>query len=242
MYERAITMQILYAVRHGLSRGGDGAWPRGGQLSLQMERRYALRSMAQERLFPLPDLSGRLAVLGGQPRDRTELCLSLALRQARQHGVVVCLDAHGRQQLEMPFRLLLREDAAYIPLPAEGTVSDSIAQQVLQTLQAGLGATPSLPPLLIIDGAQETTDWEHTLTFFLRTGTVVVELLPHPACLVFGRYETTLLLRTSGAEAEAISQTVGRKVTPEDLEGLQPGEGYFIHLARVYRVRFPERS
>ena len=64
--------------------------------------------MAQERLFPLPDLSGRLAVLGGQPRDRTELCLSLALRQARQHGGVVCLDAHGRQQLEMPFRLLLR--------------------------------------------------------------------------------------------------------------------------------------
>ena len=39
-------------------------------------------------------------------------CISLALRQASQHGVVVCVDAHGRQQLEMPFRLLLREDAA----------------------------------------------------------------------------------------------------------------------------------
>ena len=215
--------------------------PRVAQLSLQRERRYALRLMTQERLFPLPDLSGRLAVLGGQPRGRTELCLSLALRQARQHGVVVCLDAHGRQQLEMPFRLLLREDAAYIPLPAEGAVSDDIAQQVLRTLQTGLGATPSLPPLLIIDGAQETPDWERTLTFFLRTGTVVVELLSHPARLVFGRYETTLLLRAAGAEAEAISQTVGRKVTPENLAALQPGEGYFIHLAQVYRVRFPER-
>ena len=196
--------------------------------------------MAQERLFPLPELSGRLAVLGGQPRDRTELCLSLALRQANQHGGVVCLDAHGRRQLEMPFRLLLREDVAYIPLPAEGTVSDDIAQQVLRTLQTGLGATTSLPPLLIVDGAQETTDWEHTLTFFLRTGIVVVEFLPHPARLVFGRYETTLLLRSAGADAEAISQTVGRKVTSANLAGLKPGEGYFIHLSRVYRVRFPE--
>ena len=214
--------------------------PEVGQLSLPRERRYALRCMAQERLFPLPDLSGRLAVLGGQPRDRTELCLSLALRQARQHGGVVCLDAHGRQQLEMPFRLLLREDVAYIPLPAEGRVSDDIAQRVLQTLQTGLGATPALPPLLIIDGAQETIDWEHTLTFFLRTGMVVVEFLPDPARLIFGRYETTLLLRSAGAEAEAISQTVGRKVTSANLAGLKPGEGYFIHLSRVYRVRFPE--
>ncbi len=192
--------------------------------------------------MPLPDLSGRLAVLGGRPRDRTELCLSLALRQASQHGVVVCLDAHGRQQLEMPFRLLLREDAAYMPLPAEGSVSDAIAQQVLQTLQTGLGATPSLPPLLIVDGAQETADWEQTLTFFLRTGIVVVEFLPHPAHLVFGRYETTLLLCATGDEAEAISQTVGRKVTSDNLAALKPGEGYFIHLSRVYRVRFPEHS
>ena len=198
--------------------------------------------MVQERLFPLPDLSGRLAVLGGQPRDRTAFCLGLALRQASQHGVVVCLDAHGRQQLEMPFRLLLREDAAYIPLPAEGTVSDAIAQRVLQTLQSGLGRTPSLPPLLIVDGAQETADWERTLTFFLRTGMVVVEFLSHPSRLVFGRYETTLLLRSTGEEAEALSQTVGRKVTAENLAALKPGEGYFIHLSQVYRVRFPEQS
>ena len=198
--------------------------------------------MVQERLFSLPDLSGRLAVLGGQPRDRTAFCLGLALRQASQHGVVVCLDAHGRQQLEMPFRLLLREDAAYIPLPTEGTVSDAIAQQVLQTLQAGLGRTPSLPPLLIVDGAQETADWERTLTFFLRTGMVVVEFLSHPSRLVFGRYETTLLLRSTGEEAEALSQTVGRKVTAESLAALEPGEGYFIHLSQVYRVRFPEQS
>ena len=198
--------------------------------------------MAQERLLPLPDLSGRLAVLGGRPRDRTELCLGLALRQARQHGVVVCLDAYGRQQIEMPFRLLLREDAAYIPLPAEGTVSDEIAQQVLQTLQTGLGGTPSPPPLLIVDGVQETADWEHTLTFFLRTGMAVVEFLPHPSRLVFGRYDTTLLLRVAGAEAEAISQTVGRKVTAENLAALKPGEGYFIHLSQVYRVRLPEHG
>ena len=198
--------------------------------------------MVQERLFSLPDLSGRLAVLGGQPRDRTAFCLGLALRQASQHGVVVCLDAHGRQQLEMPFRLLLREDAAYIPLPAEGTVSDAIAQRVLQTLQSGLGRTPSLPPLLIVDGAQETADWERTLTFFLRTGMVVVEFLSHPSRLVFGRYETTLLLRSAGEEAEALSQTVGRKVTAENLAALKPGQGYFIHLSRAYRVRFPEQS
>ena len=209
---------------------------------MQRERRYALRSMAQERLFPLPNLNGRLAVLGGQPRDRTELCLGLALRQAGQHGVVVCLDAYGRQQLEMPFRLLLREDVAYILLPAAGTVSDDIAQQVLQTLQAGLDRAPAPPPLLIVDGARETADWEHTLTFFLRTGMVVVEFLSHPSRLVFGRYETTLLLRAEGTEAEAISQTVGRKVTSADLATLKPGEGYFIHLSQVYRVRFPEPS
>ncbi len=196
--------------------------------------------MAQEPFLPLPDLSGRLAVLGGPLHDRTELCLGLALRQARRHGVVVCLDAHGRQQLEMPFRLLLRKGAAYIPLSEEGTVSDDIAQQVLQTLQAGLGTTSSPPPLLIIDGAREVAGWEYTLAFFLHTGVVVVEFLPHPSRLVFGRYETTLLLRVEGAEAEATSQTVGRKVTAANLAALKPGEGYFIHLSRVYRVRFPE--
>ena len=197
--------------------------------------------MVQERLFPLPDLSGRLAVLGGQPRDRTELCLSLALRQARQHGVVVCLDAHGRQQLEMPFRLLLREDAAYIPLPAEGTVSDRYrAAGASNRFRPVLGRRLPCLPCSSLMAHERLTDWEHTLTFFLRTGTVVVEFLPDPARLVFGRYETTLLLRAAGAEAETISQTVGRKVAPEDLEGLQPGEGYFIHLARVYRVRSPE--
>lgn len=196
--------------------------------------------MAQERIFPLPDLSGRLAVLGGQPRDRTELCLSLSLRQASQHSVVVCVDAHRRQQLAMPFRLLLREDAAYIPLPAEGTISATIAQRVLQTLQTGLDGTTSLPPLLIVDGVRETADWEQTLTFFLRAGIVVVEFLSHPASLVFGRYETTLLLPSGGADAEAISQTVGRKVTAENLGELKQGEGYFIHLSQAYRVQFPK--
>ena len=196
--------------------------------------------MAEERIFPLPDLSGRLAVLGGQPRDRTELCISLALRQASQHGVVVCVDAHGRQQLEMPFRLLLREDAAYISLPADGKVSDDIAQQVLQTLQNGFRHATPLSPLLLLDGVRETADWEHTLTFFLRAGIVVVEFLPSPESLVFGRYETTLLLRSEGLDAEVISQTVGRKVTAKNLGELKQGEGYFIHLSRVYRVRFPE--
>ncbi len=197
------------------------------------------RSMAEARIFPLPDLSGRLAVLGGQPRARTELCISLALRQASQHGVVVCLDAHGRQQLEAPFRLLLREDAVYIPLPKEGTVSAAIGRQVLQTLQNGLGPQTAPPPLLIIDGGHATVAWEHTLTFFLRTGVVVVEFLPSPASLVFGRYETTILLRAEGAEAEALSHTVGRKLAAEHLAALQPNEGYLIHLAQVYRVRLP---
>ena len=196
--------------------------------------------MAAEPVYPLPDLVGRIAVLGGQPRDRTELCIGLALRQTEKNGVVVCLDAHRRQQLEMPFRLLLREQAAYRALPSDGTVSSDVAQQVLRTLQQGLEQETLPPPLLLLDGVRETSDWEHALTFFLRTGVVVVEFPRAPETLAFGRYETIILLPTNGADAEAISQTVGRKVTPQDLEALNKGGGYLIHLSQVYRVHLPE--
>ena len=199
---------------------------------------------------PLPDLIGRVAILSGQMCSRTELCLALALRQTGQHGVVVCLDAYRRQQLEMPFRLLLRKGAAYIPLPADGTVSNAIAQRVLTTLQKGLQAglqgdvndKEVSPPLLLLDGVRETADWEQTLTFFLRTGMTIVEFLAGPAALVFGRYETTLLLQSEAASAEAICQAVGRKVTPKELIELKKGEGYLIHLAQVYRVRLTSAS
>jgi hypothetical protein len=202
----------------------------------------------------LPDLIGRVAVLGGQTRSRTELCTALALSQTGQHGVVVCLDAHRRRQLEMPFRLLLRKRAAYILLPADGTVSNAIAQRVLTTLQKGLqvglqqGPQRGLsdkqipPPLLLLDGALETADWEQTLTFFLRTGVTIVEFLTSPAALVFGRYETTLLFQSGAESAEAISQAVGRKVEPAGLMELKKGEGYLIHLAQVYRVQLPSAS
>ena len=108
----------------------------------------------------LPDLIGRVAILGGQTRNRTELCIALALSQTAQHGVVVCLDANRRQQLEMPFRLLLRKRTAYIPLPSDCTVSNTIAQRVLTMLQMGLQGdlkdqeVPQL--LLLLYGARET--------------------------------------------------------------------------------------
>ena len=195
---------------------------------------------------PLPDLIGRVAILGGQRRNRTELCIALALRQTGQNGVIVCLDAHRRQQLEMPFRLLLRKRAAYIPLPSDGTVSNAIAQRVLTTLQKGLQGDSNdkevPPPLLLLDGARETADWEQPLTFFLRTGVTIVEFLTSPAALVFGRYETTLLLQSDATSAEPISQAIGRKVEPEELMELKKGEGYLIHLSQVYRVRLPSAS
>ena len=206
--------------------------------------------MVAGKASPLPDLIGRVAILGGQTRHRTELCLALALRQTGQHGIVVCLDAHRRQQLEMPFHLLLRKRTAYIPLSSGGEVSNAIAQQVLSTLQKGLQVdlqgdlndTKIPPPLLLLDEAHETADWEQTLAFFLRTGVTIVEFLASPAALVFGRYETTLLLQSDAASTEAISQAVGRKVEPEELMELKKGEGYLIHLSQVYQVRLPSAS
>ena len=148
----------------------------------------------------------------------------------------------GVSNSKCPFGFCCVKTPPIFPCRQRGRFRMLSLSGVLQTLQAGLGRTPSLPPLLIVDGAQETADWERTLTFFLRTGMVVVEFLSHPSRLVFGRYETTLLLRSTGEEAEALSQTVGRKVTAESLAALEPGEGYFIHLSQVYRVRFPEQS
>ena len=197
--------------------------------------------MSEERLFPLPELTGRVAVLGGQSQDRTDLCVGLALRQTQQQGIVVCLDAHRRQQLEMPFRLLLRGHAAYLPLSGDGHVPNDTAQQVLQTLQKGLRNDSTPPPLLLIDGVRETNDWQQTLTFFLRTGVIIVEVLAAQGVLPFGRYETLILLQADGPDADSISRTAGRKVRSEDLRELQKGAGFLVHLSQVYRVRFPER-
>ena len=113
-------------------------------------------------------------MLGDQTRNRAELCIALALSQTGQHGTVVCLGAHSRQQLYMPFPLLRRKRTAYIPLPSHGTVSNAIALRVLTALQKGLQGDLKdqevPPPLLLLDGAHETADREQTLTFFLRTG------------------------------------------------------------------------
>ena len=140
----------------------------------------------------------------------------------------------------MPFRLLLRKRMAYLPLPSDGTVSNTTAQRVLTTLQKGLQGSSKdqevPPPLLLLRGARETTDWERTLTFFLRTGVTIVEFLESPAALVFGRYETTLLMQSDATSAEAICQAIGGKVNPEELMALKNGEGYLIHLSQVYQV------
>ena len=70
----------------------------------------------------------------------------------------------------------------------------------------------------------------------------IVEFLESPAALVFGRYETTLLVQSDATSAEAIGQAIGRKVKPEDLMELKKGEGYLIHLTQVYQVRLPSAS
>ncbi|HKA52149.1 MAG TPA: hypothetical protein VKJ47_00660, partial [Candidatus Binatia bacterium] len=81
-----------------------------------------------------------------------------------------------------------------------------------------------------------------TLIFLLNAGVTVVELLPSPASLIFGGYETVLLLRARGETAGEISRAVGRKVNDGELAGLKAGEGILVHLARTQRVSLPEVS
>jgi hypothetical protein len=195
---------------------------------------------AARPLLPLPDLSGRVAVLGGSAIEKTSLLIGLALRQVRQQGAVLCLDARRQKQTEVQFRLLLRGSASYLPLPASGIVSDEVAQTALSTMSRALSGEPSRQLLLLLDSVVEDQAWERTLAFLLNAGATVVELLPAPASLVFGRYDTVLLLRTERDIASVLSRSVGRKVSEAELVSLQAGEGVLIHLARTQWVSLPE--
>lgn len=195
---------------------------------------------AARTLLPLPDLLGRVAVLGGTATDKTTLLVGLALRQVRQQGTVLCLDARRQKQAEVQFRLLLRGSASYVPLPPSGIVSDEIAQTVLTTMSRALSGEPSRRPLLLLDSVVEDRAWERTVTFLLNAGVMVVELLPSPVSLVFGRYDTVLLLRVDVGTASALSRAVGRKVSEAELVSLKAGEGVLIHLVRAQWVALPE--
>jgi len=189
---------------------------------------------------PLPELVGRVAVLGGNPTDKTSLLIRLALRQTRQQGRVLCLDARGQKQTEVQFRLLLRGTASYFSLPASGLVPDEIAQIILSTVSRALDGTSAPAPLLLLDSVVEDQGWEQTLTFLLNAGVTVVELLPSPAALRFGRYDTVLLLHAEQHAAGVLSRAVGRKVSETDLATLKDGEGILVHLGRSHWVTLPE--
>jgi hypothetical protein len=158
------------------------------------------------------------------------------------HGTVLCLDARHHKQTEMYFRLLLRQPTSYLALPDSGEVPSPAAHAALSAVSRSLATTPSLPPLLLFDSIRETPDWERTVIFLLNAGATVVEILPHPTALVFGRYDTVILLREEPIAAEQISRAVGRKVSAAELPQLKSGEGRLIHLARVYRVLLPEMT
>jgi len=217
-------------------RGGGGGVPFG----LKVQSRMAMAE-ATCAFLPLPDLCGRVAVLGGTAIDKTLLLVGLALRQVRQQGIVLCLDARRQKQTEVQFRLLLRGGASYLPLPTAGIVPDGIAQRVLSTVSRALNEKAG-SPLLLLDSVLGDQGWERTLIFLLNAGVTVVELLPSPASLIFGGYETVLILRAHGETASEISRAVGRKVNDEELAGLKAGEGVLVHLARTQRVSLPEIS
>lgn len=195
---------------------------------------------AGRSLHPLPDLGGRVAVLGGTALDKTTLLVGLALRQVRQQGIVLCLAASRQPQTEVQFRLLLRGSAHYLSLPTPGAVPDEIAQKVLSLLSRALDETKVASPLLLLDRVPVEQGWERTLIFLLNAGVTLVEFLPLPASLVFGRYDTVLLLRADGETASKLSREVGRKVSAEELASLKAGEGILIHLARRQWVSLPE--
>lgn len=200
--------------------------------------RKSSRDIAPD-LIPLPTLVGRVAVLGGNDQEKTALLVGLAMQQVRQQGTVLCVDARRYRPTEVQFRLLLRGTTAYLPLPSAGEVPTAVAQTVLSTISRGLAAKDHLPPLLLLDSLPTTPAWERTLSFLLKAGTTVVELLRSPTELVFGRYDTVLLLRVGGQEADALSRAVGRKVGAADLEQLPAGAALYIALARVLRVLLP---
>ena len=184
----------------------------------------------------LPEFIGRAAVLGGSGADKSRLLVGLAVRQVQKKGVVLCLDGRRHKQTEVQFRLLLRGVQSYFALPPSGEVPNEIERTALSQLSRGLSAQP---PLLLLDGVPETSAWERTLAFLLKAGVVVVELLMDANQLIFGRYDTVLLLRADKDAAEAYSKAVGRRASAEEIEMLSAEAGILIHLARVYRVKLP---
>jgi hypothetical protein len=195
----------------------------------------AVKSLPLQAPLPLPEFIGRVAVLGGLSAEKSQLLISLALRQARQKGVVLCLDGRQQRQTEVQFRLLLRNGQSYISVPL-GEVPTAIERTALSLLSRGLS---TLPPLLLLDGILETPAWERTLAFLLKAGVVIVELLTDARHLVFGRYDTVLLLHAEKDTAEACSKAVGRRASPEEIQALPLGEGMLIHLAQTHRVQLP---
>lgn len=198
-----------------------------------------LTLQATQQPLPLPELSGRVAVLGGSGAEKSQLLVGLALRHARQQRAVLCLDGRRQKQTEVQFRLLLRGLQSYIALPLASEAPREIAQMTLSIMSRGL---PAQPPLLLLDAVLETSAWEQTVAFLLKAGVIVVELLVDANRLVFGRYDTVLLLRSKENEAEASSKAVGRRVTAAEIHTLPPGEGILLHLARGWRVKLPEIS
>jgi hypothetical protein len=91
----------------------------------------------------------------------------------------------------------------------------------------------------LLDGLRETPDWERAVIFLLNAGATVVEVLPDPTALVFGRYDTAILLREETEAAEQLSRAVGRKVSAGELRQMKPEEGILIHLTQIYRVTLP---
>ncbi len=185
----------------------------------------------------LPEFVGRVAVLGGSGADKSHLLVGLALRQIQKKGVALCLDGCRQKQTEIQFRLLLRGVQSYIALPPSGEVPNEIERTVLSQLSQGLSAQP---PLLLLDGVTETPAWERTLAFLLKAGVVVVELLSDSSRLIFGRYDTVLLLRADKDTAEMYSKAAGRRASADEVHKLPPGEGILIHLAQTYRVQLPD--
>ena len=96
-------------------------------------------------LLRLPELVGRVAVLGGSAHEKTTFLVSLALRQMHQHGTVLCLDARHHKQTEVYFRLLLRQPKNYLSLPDPGEVPSAAAQAALSTVSRSLEQSPTFP-------------------------------------------------------------------------------------------------
>ena len=198
-----------------------------------------LTSRTEQQPLPLPELFHRVAVLGGSNAEKSQLLVGLALRQVRQQRNVLCLDGRRQKQTEVQFRLLLRGRQSYIALPPGDEVPREIAQKTLSMMSQGL---PAQPPLLLLDAVPETAAWEQTLAFLSKAGVGVVELLDDASRLVFGRYDTVLLLRAKADEAKIYSKTVGRRVEEGEVVALPPGEGILLHLSQVWRVALPEVS